>query len=165
MYRLPPRQAISDTVEGFLIQQSENVALSLLPERENILAQGNFTLRYGIVYLGRSYLSIVPDLVALDTGGGFNGEEAWDFLFNKSNLFPRADVLGFREDGVDEMVTVKSLDLMHPLRVFAYDTHEATKPLAQVSAIIALDTTHLPERLTQAMPIYSDLAVWQKAIT
>jgi hypothetical protein len=164
MYRLPPRQAISDTVTGFVLQHGDEYALSLVAS-EPFVAQGEFNVRYAIVYLGRSYLAIVPELVAMDTGGGFNGEEAWDFLFNKSNLFPRADVVGFRDDGVDDMVTVKSLDLMHPLRVLVYEDREATKPLAHVSALIAPDTSLLPERLTQALRLFPDVAAWQKAIS
>lgn len=162
MYRLPPRQPVQDLVEGVVSRAHERLFLApeLLPNAE-LVAAGLIAVRYGIVYLGQTYHAIMPELVALDTGGGFAGEEAWDFLFNESNLFPRADVIGFREDGVEDMVTVKSLDLMYPLRVFAFFPSDAPSNLGQLTALIGTLNGDLPSRLVQSLPHYPDLAAWE----
>lgn len=162
MYRLPPRQPVQDLVEGTVSRAHEQLFLAPepLPEAETV-AVGVVAVRYGIVYLGRSYHAIMPELVALDTGGGFAGEDAWNFLFHESNLFPRADVIGFREDGVEDMVTVKSLDLMYPLRAFAFFPAEDPRNLGQLAALIGTFNAALPNRLTQALDHYPDLAAWR----
>jgi hypothetical protein len=163
MYRMPPRQPIGDTFIGYLLKVSdEHLLATHAIDTAEVIAQGELVVRYGVVYLGRSYLSIVPDLVAFDTGGGMNGEEAWDFLFNKSNLFPRADVLGFRDDGVDDMVTVKSLDLMYPLRVFVYDNPDSHTPLAQIVGVISDNPESIPTRLRESSKVYTSISDWQK---
>lgn len=147
---------------GYLLKVGdEHLLATHIIDNTEVIAHGELVVRYGIVYLGRSYLSIVPDLVAFDTGGGMNGEEAWDFLFNKSNLFPRADVLGFRDDGVDDMVTVKSLDLMYPLRVFVYDSATNTTPMAQIVGVISENAETIPTRLHEISKVYSS-SDWQK---
>jgi hypothetical protein len=161
MRRIPPRVFVSDTVAGHLWRGESANCLSLAP-LEGAQA-GTFNLRYGVVLLGRSYLSIVPDLIALDYGDALNGEEAMDFLFNKSNLYPRADVFGYRDDGVDDMLTVKTLDLMQTLRVWAYASEQDTRPIAQVHALIAPTLDDLPERLTGILPIYPTFEAWRKA--
>jgi hypothetical protein len=82
---------------------------------------------------------------------------------NKSNLHPRADVVGYRKNGEDAMVVVKSLDLMHPLDILVYANNDSPKPLAQVQAIITPTDENLPERLKQYASIYSSNEAWQKA--
>ncbi len=166
MRHVPQRVFISDLFEGYLATVGKQTVLSIQPqEGADSTQQGKFSVRYGVVYLGRSYLSIVPDLIALDYGDALNGEEAWDFLFNKSNLYPRADVFGFRDDGLDEMITVKSLDLMHPLRVWAYASAEDKTPISQIHAVIAPEEALLPERITQYCPRYASLDAWRKALS
>ena len=65
-------------------------------------------MRFGIPYLGKSHLSIVPDLLVLDYGEMLVGDIAWEFLMKSSHLFPRSDVLGYRNDGADEMAGVQA---------------------------------------------------------
>jgi len=52
---------------------------------------GTFTIRYGLRFLGKPHLSIVPGLVALDYGDMLVGAEAWEFITRRSNLHPRAE--------------------------------------------------------------------------
>lgn len=169
MYRLPPRLPLSETYSGCLLMSQGQYALAPSYDTDTDVtvekvAQGDLIVRLAIVYLGRSHQAIVPEMVAMDTGGGYNGEEAWDFLLNKSNLFPRADVIGYRHDGTDDMVTVKSLDLMYPLRALVYDSDASRTPLAQVTAVISADVQSLPPRLRQHVSIYATLDEWQKAL-
>jgi hypothetical protein len=164
MSRLPQRLPIGDYFSGYLalVNQQHHV-LSTLPfehEAITIVEQGEWVVRYGVVYLLESYKSIVPELLAFDTGGGLSGEEAWDFLFNKSNLFPRTDILGYREDGTEDMLPIKKLDVMHPVRTFIYADETTRMPIAQIHALIAPNELTAP-RILQSLPIYSQ---WEDLI-
>lgn len=157
-----PRQAISDVFTGVLVQVDPWYILVETAEAnmETRLA-GEIVVRYGVHYLSRPHMSIVPDLLALDYGDMLNGEAAWDFLFHQSNLYPRADVCGYRHDGVDEMVTVKQLDLMRPLTVFAYANISDVVPIAPVHALITQSISTLAPRLMAHAPIFSTWQEWQ----
>lgn len=168
--RIPDRQRIGDTFSGGLlhIRESENqhtllmaVALDDLPNDATLSYQGEFVVRYAVRYLGKPHLSIVPGLLATDTGEIMTGSHAWDFLLNRSNLFPRADVQGYRNDGEDDMVFVKELDLMQPIQILVYENADATKPLAQPAAIICSEPDNLPDRLQQYADIYPTLTEWR----
>ncbi|MDQ7024478.1 MAG: hypothetical protein Q9P01_11390 [Anaerolineae bacterium] len=162
--KIPPRNPIGDDFEGAIVQIDAALLLSPHPlENTTIIHTGSWVVRYGVAYLGKPHVSIVPSLLALDYGEFLTGENAWHFLMNKSNLHPRADVVGFRNDGEEDMVVVKSLDLMQPLHILIYADNEATKPLAQINAIITTDTAKLPERLNQYATIYHSLEAWQEA--
>lgn len=130
-----------------------------LPQAE-LVAQGEIALRYGIPFLFQANLSIVPDLVVLDYGDMMTGEEAWHFLMNRSHLFPRSDLLGFRNDGVDEMTPLKRLDFDIPYDVFAYHKPRDRQPAARLTALIARDGGGYPERLLQHLPRFPSLQDW-----
>jgi len=161
--RIPPRQPIGDPCAGVIVQVAEQHIFSTtaLPDAQTVQA-GTFMLRYGIRYLEKPFMSIVPGLVALDYGQHLNGEEAWTFLLKHSNLHPRADVLGYRNDGTDEMVVLKKLDLMQPLALLVYADAAATQPLAECEAVIAPADNDLPERLLAYIPRYDTLADWRE---
>ena len=126
-----------------------------------MIAEGDFVIRYGITYLGKPQYSIVPDLVVVDYGDMLVGEEAWDFLTNQSNLYPRSDVLGYRNDGRDEMLVVKQLDLAIPFDVLTYKTASDRTPLAKLTALIAQESDAYPARLLKYLPRYDTLADWR----
>lgn len=162
--KIPPRNPIGDDFEGVIVQIDEALLLSPKPlENATIIHTGNWVVRYGVTYLGKPHVSIVPGLLALDYGEFLTGDNAWHFLMNKSNLHPRADVVGFRNDGEEDMVVVKSLDLMHPLHILVYADNETAKPLAQIRGVITADTAKLPERLNQYAHVYHSLEAWQEA--
>src|SRR5688572_30842193 len=118
---IPPRQPYSEAFSGVILKMEETTLLSSTPQSDaEVMHTGTFVLRYAIEYLGKPQWSIVPGLVALDYGDILTGEEAWQFLFHRSNLYPRADVIGYRNDGVDDMIPVKKLDLMQPVVVLVY---------------------------------------------
>lgn len=164
MLTLPPRQPIQDSFSGVLLRHQDDFLLSTHPQpNAETIQAGLFTVRYGVVFLGRSQQAIVPDLLVLDYGEALNGENAWDFLLNKSNLYPRGDVLGYDNTGKDDMVTVKSLDLMQPFRVFAFEQPDSHLPLALIRAIITAHPELLAERLLAYTPTFPTLADWLKA--
>src|SRR5688572_20156432 len=162
--KIPPRNPISDVFEGVLLQVDDSYMLSPAPlEHTVIVHEGKFIVRYGVAYLGKPHMSIVPALLALDYGEFLTGENAWHFLMHKSNLHPRADVVGYRNDGEDDMVVVKQLDLTYPLHILAYADEDAKKPLAQVAAVITSARDKLAERFNQYAPVYPSIEAWQKA--
>lgn len=138
MTDISTRQPYGEAFTG-VIQTADTahlLASAPLPDLP-VLHSGPLILRYGVEYLGKPQYSIVPALIALDYGDLLAGEEAWEFLFKRSNLYPRADVFGFRNDGVDDMIVIKFLDLMQPIHVLAYPDEAATTPLARIAAVIA----------------------------
>jgi hypothetical protein len=168
--RIPERQPIGDHFTGALVQVTgvpqphNHLLVATPPDGASVIAQGDFVVRYGIRYLGKPFLSIVPGLVALDYGDMLTGEDAWDFLLHKSNRFPRADVVGYRNDGEDEMIAVKFLDLALPVEVLVYRDAAATKPLAAVTALIAPASVEIPARLAEYLPRYNTFDARRSAL-
>jgi hypothetical protein len=162
--KIPVRQPVGDPFSGFVLQIGSSSALAVNPEpHSGVIANGDFVIRYGIPYLGKPHLSIIPALVALDYGEMLTGEDAWTFLLKRSNLHPRADVVGYRNDGVDDMIVVKLLDLAQPNQDLVYTDPGATVPITHVTALIAQDTTNLPLRLLENLPHYESTSQWQAA--
>ena len=118
------------------------------------IARGEIIVRYGITYLGKPQLSIVPDLVVADYGEMLVGEEAWQFLMDSGHLYPRADVCGLRNDGEDDMLVLKQLDFDYPYDVFAYREAADRQPIARLSAVIANDDADMTERLLKHLPTF-----------
>ena len=142
---VPQRQPINDIINGYVTRIGDAFLLSAkkLPQGEQLIA-GEFVLRYGIPFHGKDYLSIVPDLVVLDYGEMLTGERAWDFLMKSSHLYPRSDVLGFRNDGADEMAVMKQLDFDSRYDVFAYQDVNSDRPICRLDAIVGALTDTLP---------------------
>ncbi|MBI5670436.1 MAG: hypothetical protein HZC41_20785 [Chloroflexi bacterium] len=158
---IPERAPVSDPFSGVVAQAGEACALALTaPPGAAIVASGTFVLRYGVRFLGKLEQYIVPGLVVLDYGDMLAGEEAWNFLWHRSNLYPRSEVVGLREDGQEDVVFFRNLDLSIPPRVLVYDGDTL---LAQVSALIAADTAGLPPRLVEFLPRYASVEKWMAA--
>ena len=161
---IPPRQPISDLFEGSIIGIGGLQALTHRAfAHDNPIISGLLTVRYAVRFLGKPHLSIVPGLVALDYGEMLVGDEAWDFILNKSNLYPRAEVFGYRNDGKDEMIYIKHLDLVQPIEVLVYATAADPTPAARPIALIAPQTAtaDIPPRILHYLPRFHTLADWQ----
>lgn len=125
------------------------------------LAQGDLTLRYGITYLGKPHISIVPDLVVSDYGEMLVGEAMWQFLMQSAHLYPRADACGRDKDGDEAVVVLKQLDFDYPYDVFVYLKNSDRKPLTRLSALISGEQTDFPQRLLAHLPRCDSLNVWR----
>ena len=160
--RKPQRLPISDHVTGLVTRLDYSLLLSTSElESHEVLVRGELVLRYGITYLGKPYRSIVPELVIADYGELLSGEDAWSFLMERSHLYPRADVCGIRNDGEEDMLVLKQLDFDYPYDVFVYRRAEDRQPLGKLSALIASDRSHLPQRLLKHLPCYPSLSAWR----
>ena len=159
---IPEQYPIGDFFTGNVIQIGDTQALATSDvSSKDIIANGMFVVRYGLRFLGKLHISIVPGLLVLDRGEILTNEEAWDFLFKHSNLYPRSEVMGYLSDGTDEMMLIRNLDMAVPPEVLVYADTKATIPIAKPTALIAPDTTGLPARLLSYLPHYASLADWQ----
>ncbi len=158
----PHRQPIAECLAGVVSRVDDMALLSSsgLPEGEEI-ARGDLIGRYGITYLGKPHLSIVPDLVVADYGELIYGEAAWHFLMTLGHLYPRADVCGLRNDGQDEMLVLKQLDFDYPYDVFVYKETTDRQPIARLTGLIAVDLTNFPGRLVKHLPTFASLDAWR----
>jgi len=133
-----------------------------LPPGE-LLVTGTLLLRYGLVCLEQPQLGIVPELVVLEYGEKLHGEAAWDFLLHHSNLHPRAEVHGRRDDGVADQLRVSRLDLAQAPHTLVWPASDADRPVpaARPRALIAADLDALPARPRRYLPCFPSFAAWR----
>ncbi len=162
---IPERQPIGDLFTGSVFQVGDTQLLTTSVSTEKVIAAGEFVIRYGVRFLGKLHISIVPGLLVLDYGEMLTGDEAWEFLQKQSNLYPRSEVIGYRNDGTDDMVFIRTLDIAVPPEVLIYDSPTAIRPIAKPTVLIAPSTDNLPVRLLSYLPHYASLADWQAEIT
>lgn len=159
-----PRRPVCDRFDGRLLQADGIALLSTLNHSaEELLMPGPLRLRYGIVCLETPQRCIVPELVVMEYGELLTGEAAWDFLLHHSNLHPRAEAHGRRDDGMEDQLRVSRLDLAQPPRVLVWPWAAAgdALPVANPLAIIADEPDLLPDRLRQFLPVYASLTAWR----
>jgi len=159
---LPERKPVQDAFEGSIFVFNDVAFLATESIDDAVLSySGAMTLRYGIEYLGKPQFCIMPELVVMDYGDALVGDEAWEFLFERSNLYPRADVVGYRNDGVDDMIVVKWLDLMAPVAVTAFSAPNEHMPIAWIRGFIGPGFDTLPKRAQTFLPHFDNLETWQ----
>jgi hypothetical protein len=153
------QQGVQEQVTGMLLGQRGGAATLVIGEQSfssngNLLANGLLTLRYAIPYLGKSHLSIIPAHLIAERGGELNGWQAWDFIYQRFELHPRAEVFGVRSDGTTDQCFLRILDIGEPIRIYAYEHAHSAHPLAQVTKVIAAETDRagIPERLSLYLP-------------
>ena len=163
MPTIPERAPYVETFRGVVLRVGEDDLLAAAPlDGAAVVASGDLILRYGVRYLGKAWLAIVPGLVAVDYGTFITGEDTLDFLIHRSNLYPRAEVFGYRADGMDEQVFVRQLDIALGLQPLVYADLSATAAAASPLAFIG-DAAAAPARVREYLPIYPSLADWQKS--
>lgn len=148
MPAIPPRDPIGDLFGGALCRSDERYFLAVNPPGSAEVVARGIVIRYGARLLGKPFLSIVPGLIALERGEMMTGETAWDFLLRRSQLYPRAEVYGYTNEGKDEMKTVKWFDLALAPMVLAYADESAVVPLAEVTALVG-DAGEFPARVVE----------------
>ena len=159
-----PRQTVEDPFRGHVLRLADVTLLSTLSDSTaETLASGPLLLRYGLVCLETPQHCLVPELVVMEYGELLSGEAAWDFLLHHSNLHPRAEVLGRRDDGFEDQLRVSRLDLAQTPRVlvWAADAAGDLTPVARPRAVITDEAEPLPGRLRQFLPLYPSLADWR----
>jgi hypothetical protein len=160
---IPPRNSIADAWTGVLSRADETdfVSASAQAGAEQV-AEASFVVRYGLRIHGKHWLSIVPGLVAIDYGTFLTGDEAWEFLLKKSNLYPRAEVFGTRDNGVEDQMFLRQLEIALPPQVLLYTDAAATKPSGQPAAFLGDGAASLPERMRAYLPTFPTLDAWRE---
>ena len=157
-------RAISDRLDGRLVLVGGVPLLTTLhlPVGED-LARGPLLLRYGLVCLESPQHCLVPGLVVMEYGEQLDGEAAWEFLLRHSNLHPRAEVFGRRDDGIRDQLRVSRLDLAQEPRVLVWRQADADArlPLACVADIICSQPETLPARARQFLSVHNTFEDWQ----
>ncbi|NJL93095.1 MAG: hypothetical protein HC915_04900 [Anaerolineae bacterium] len=137
-----------EALNGTLWRDAAQIGLSTpqtaVPPTAEVLREGQFILRYGIEML-RSPHALVPGLFISEQGGAKSGRQAWDWLWTKFQLYPRAEVIGLRSDGNDEHLYVRDLDFGMPVRVLVYASVEDVRPLGHVAVLHAPTGAPLPD--------------------
>lgn len=150
------RHPIGDRLDGVLIRMGEALILcDSIPTSHphELIGTGEWMIRYGIPYLGKPHICVVPALVALDYGDLMNAEDAWQFLLNKSNLYPRGEVFGYRNDGEDEFIVIKKLDFSLPPIPLIYTMQDDIHPIGTLNRIITVRP--LSERVMKYVTCFS----------
>jgi hypothetical protein len=163
---IPQQEPIEDSFTGVVVGHPTLSAKGLAPTQIaelDTVAEGTFVIRYGLRFLGKLHRSIVPGLLVLDYGDMLTGEEAWQFVVNKSNLYPRAEVAGHMDDGTEDIVFLKALDLAVDPQVLVYQDAQDRRPLYRISGFIGTDTNCLNPRLATYLPKYATTDEWLAA--
>jgi hypothetical protein len=159
MNRRPPaRLAVADSLDAAIVDfEGQPVLTTLISPPE---ASSPLILRYGVALLEQPDAYMVPELIALDYGDFLAGEQAWDFVLNRGNLYPRADVIGHLQDGTDEMLPLKWLDLAAPIAGLVYEHRDQWLPLAVIRTVVS-NRHDLPERVRDHLDVYPNWKAWQ----
>lgn len=163
MPTIPDRAPHADPFRGVVLRVGDDDLLAAAPiAGADMIAAGNVVVHYGVRYLGKAWLALVPGLIAIDYGTFITGEDTLDFLLHRSNLYPRAEVFGYRADGVDEQMFVRQLDIALGLQPLVYADLTTTQAIASPIAFIG-DAADAPVRVAAHLPIYATLGDWQQS--
>ena len=106
-----------------------------------LVYQGEMIVRFALAFLYEADY-FIPERVIDDFRRQFAGLEAYRFLLDRGDSFPRADVIGTRvATGAYDEIFLKQLDLAAPLAAFAYSSPDADVLLAPLDAVIWIDDT------------------------
>ena len=142
------QQAVHEITVGSLVGDTTSATLVLGDIPETAFYSGNMVIRYFIPYLYESDFGINPASVFTEYGGELLGWQAWDFMFKRYTVNPRSDVTGLRSDGVEAELFLKELDMVEPVRIYAYADIHSAEPLAYLTDFMA-NTAEIPPRLKQ----------------
>ncbi len=144
----------ADTLKGVVWKKDGVLSLSLAPlsppADSEIVLEGDITLRYGIEMLHAPH-AIVPGLFETERGAILTGRAAWDYLWSKFQLYPRAEVIGVQEDGQEVTVLMRELDFGEPAQVLAYPDEVAARAVGRIKRLHAPEGAALPALLRQAL--------------
>lgn len=152
MERVP--EYFAEKVIGTVWRQEDVAGLTIEPltppKDVEIILRGEIILRYGIAMLYAPH-TLVPGLFETERGAIMVGREAWDYIWQKFQLYPRAEVMGVQDDGEETTVLMRELDFGEPPQVLAYKDELAARAAATIQQLDAPDGVELPELLRQSL--------------
>jgi hypothetical protein len=146
---------IQHQVEGVLWQQERDIILVVNQQdlilKGRVLARGTIIVRYGIPFQGPKHLSVIPSIFLSERGGKLTGWQGWNFIRKNYQLHQRAEIFGLQSDGEMAQVFVRALDFATNPYVLAYQSLDDKRPIAQISTLIAQDTSAIPHLLVEIL--------------
>ena len=140
-------------IHAILWQQPDSETLGLTippltpPDDATIILSGDITLRYGILLLKTPKYQIVPGYFETENGAVRIGRAAWDIIWKKFQLYPRADVIGLRNDGKSLHVLMRDLDFGESGKVLAYADENSEESLGMIQEFNIPPDADLPQLL------------------
>jgi hypothetical protein len=139
-----------DSLNGTLWQQGQTIGLTPAPlqppPNSTLLHAGDLTLRYGVDILQSPHI-LIPGYFETENGAVKVGKAAWEFMWAKWQLYPRADVIGLRSDGQAASLWVRNLDFGEPPRILAYSSADAETLLGVIQRLDSSPDVVLPPLL------------------
>lgn len=144
---------VQHVIRGVLWRNMQEIVLTLGDSEVEgkVLAQGEVVVRYAIPFLARPQLAVVPCLFVSERGAILKSWQAWRFVHENFQLYPRAEIMGLQSNGDDAQVFLRELDFGSPSRVLAYASLEQRLPLGQVSRLIRKPGLSVPDVLAELL--------------
>ncbi len=146
---------VQHTLQGRVWQCDSETVLVLdntMP-KGRVLASPPVTLRYAIPMLGPAHLAVIPAVFVSERGLLLYGEQAWRFVVENYQLYPRAEVFGLNTEGENVQIFLRELDFGAEYRVYAYADPQEQLPLEQVHRLIGYESVEVPELVLQLLSI------------
>lgn len=155
MPNFPDPEYISETLTGVIFKEEERHLLAVggLTLLGECVAQGALTLRYAVPTLNPPIRWVIPGLLVGERGGAFTGRKAWDYMQDRWEHHPRADVVGLDPTGAKQTYFLKELDLAAQVRAYAYGDASTFVPLCLLDGIAAPPGFELPELAASYLPV------------
>ncbi len=156
MPKIPDLEYVADQVEGTIYRLSDQTVLLIGLTNSTLteVAQGTFTIRYAIPLLTPATQAIIPGLFVGERGGTLVGHEAWEYMQNRFQMHPRADVIGLLLEGTRGEYWIRDLDFGARVRVFVYATAQDTTPLIELTGYRSAEGTQVPELIKRYLPVW-----------
>ncbi len=154
MAKIPDPEYINDEVTGTIydFDQKPILALDSVTLKGAIISQGAFVIRYALPKLSPASQAVIPGLFFGERGGALVGREGWQYMQDRFQMHPRADVIGLNLDGSRAEVWIRDLDFGANVRVFAYQSLQETTPLTELFGFAAADGIAVPEYIRRYLP-------------
>lgn len=162
MYKIPDPEFIHEMVNGAVYDLPEGSTLVLGTPHAEFASyapslSGMLVLRYGISLLSPNTQALIPGLFVSEKGVTLVGREAWDFIMEHFQLYPRADIVGIKAyGGAPLQVFLRELDFGAPICIIAYESVDTSLVPAQINHVVLganIQISELPELLRR----YSDI--------
>ncbi len=156
---LPKPEAVTETVEGVVALLEDGLALILgeIPAEyasAQRAAEGTLSLRYGVPFNAPGVEPIIPQMFVSERGVALVGREAWQFMQEHFQLYPRSELIGLDPAGNTEQTFLRALDFGAPVKVYFYLTPEASQAAGTLQKVIlGLNAPPIPELLGRYLPV------------
>jgi hypothetical protein len=155
MARIPEPEYLHETLDGMVYDLPEGTTLMVGPPPPVFASYAPrlaspLVLRYGIPLQTPASHALIPGLFVSERGVALVGQAAWTFMLDNFQLYPRADVIGFRaHNGTPLQVFLRELDFGAGIRLFAYESVDVTLTPAHIDYVqVNAAVVELPPLLT-----------------